>query len=52
MSDVGAFTLLVMIFLSFILWQGEPDLHDAIVKWVHNHIEKETACSNDLTRNK
>lgn len=30
---------LILLFLCFVLFLGDPDLHDAIVKWAMNHVQ-------------
>lgn len=30
---------LILLFLCFVLFQGDPDIHDAIVKWAIKHAQ-------------
>ena len=34
----------VIIFISFVFFIGEPDLHDAMVKWVNAKVTGEQPC--------
>jgi hypothetical protein len=35
--DIEALVFFILIFLLVVLFAGEPDLHDALLKWAFSH---------------
>ena len=35
--DIEALVFLILVFLLVVLFAGEPDLHDALLKWAFTH---------------